>query len=393
MGFTKYTEDLKDTFDDQNKSGYSEITLPETEPSPKCISCIYSECNLQFSSKDKLNNHLLHSHNISFYIKIDDILADEKTELFSIPDNILIVNNSPTDALDVEINYNHIDYSSFTLNKNCSYPLIIKKEGIYDIGIKQVHKKYIIQIKSELPIDEKAINIIVEKYLEEIFILFKTSHDSYAWDKYWGNFISAIQNQANSNDKRYLSGIYHFLYARYLEEQNIDGIKEHYEKAFGILRFFNIPTSVLFVQTIAFRMNYFSLLLNVSKSSLFYPVNVFFNFKYDKIHTKALGKNYGSITESILSDNLITDTSNTLLIRAVHAFMGGKIESCKIIVDKLSVNMQESVLFTIKLLLLKARINRFIGNKTVSQKYYRLLNELLDENNILITEFKEYKHG
>jgi len=95
----------------------------------------------------------------------------------------------------------------------------------------------------------------------------------------WSLFRSTYIQGMGSNplETRYLSGFYEYLLGSFLEKNNDQAARVHYEQAFGYLRPFKTHLAHTACSILALKMNWFWMLKRCKVNSKFYLPNIFFN--------------------------------------------------------------------------------------------------------------------
>lgn len=400
MALAKFYEDIVDDFTDKVPVGYTPIIIPHTPTEltgVKFLDCIYSTCEAQFRTYAELQSHLLNYHNIQFYVKIDEIIADEITIYNSLPKKIQLNNNSTNDVIDYEIYFNG---NSLIINSiaPASYYNIKKvdiREGKYEIVIKQLHKSIFIYVKKVPDFISEDIDPIINKYIDRYQLNKKWPDlDDSAWDIFWQEFLEEINKIKDFFKQKYLKGFYEYLLGLYLEESNNELAKEHYEYSFSHLRLYNVRLAVTIMRALAFKMNLFGLLKNSSIKSIFHGSNLFFNNTYDQLVLVLSSQKYeGMFEEEILHDIILLDVKNSLLLKIIHAYLKGEYKQSDDLVEqikKINKSVTEDILFDIKFNIILARLSRVQGKNEEAKKFYRELNFYLEETNILKNEINDF---
>ena len=144
------------------------LLLKQNYQTIKFFDCIF--CKRQFKSYDVLQNHILKDHNINFYIKIDDIIADEITVIEYLPKTIELINSSSNDNINTDIYYNDKKLNQITLKPTSHYNIELEniKEGKYEIRVYPFNKSYFLYVKQIPEFNNKEADLILQNYIKSI---------------------------------------------------------------------------------------------------------------------------------------------------------------------------------------------------------------------------------
>ncbi|MFN3784191.1 MAG: hypothetical protein ACK4R6_09745 [Spirosomataceae bacterium] len=362
MGYSKYHEDNeKITF--ERKFDPKEVEVLVSSPlQKKSYKCYY--CNLLFESLDTRNHHVKSSHNvvgplllINGKIVPNDYYTDKvhsiKIAMCGFKDIRIHINNLEIQNSDAEIDLTgHLNEASV----DC----LTIKIGSRSFNIfKYVKGNITNSLVNEIIVDwEKQVN------------------ENRPLSPSGSNYPEFL----NEVEKTYLDGFFNYYTACKKDIKSLDK-KNRYAEAFALLSSFDslTPKARVLLKVIAFRLNWIEKLSDLSNvsSGTFDSVVDFF---YDR-HSL----NY--IERSVVTEqNIFVESSTEILINVILAFQN---EKWKIVDEYLEcwtdeqLEKEEDINKKDKILLIKARRERIIGDNAVAQKYYNLIKTPFFKQRIL----------
>ena len=384
MALAKFFEDNIKIYNDHNyPDGYTVIKpIKKVYPKIRLKTYLCPICLEKFFEAEEMNRHIYKTHHSSFYIKVDSFIADPVTELEEIPNSITLHNSSSGDTINLEVRFCGVNLKKIEIGPQKEFEIDATyiRTGVIEIKNLSNQKEYSIYIKSLPKFDIKKAEDILNRFSVKFVALKENrSAEKHEWNDFWKEFKKELDTVEELIEKRYIKGIFEFMFAIYKDEiVNTKDSKRHYENAEGFLHQFTNNQITTVLRALAFKMNNYSKFINLNKESIFYCCELFFTKEFGDIKSIIEKKKDQEFFNEIeLQKYILLDFKNWMLFNAIRKFLQGDIDQTQRMIDQLDELSKKEAFgsnFMEKFYLLKGRVYRILG-KNEAKKYY---NNLMD---------------